>query len=239
MRRLRHPIRTVGEPFGTAGLIVAMIALVAALGGSALAANGALSGKQKKEVEKIAKKFSGKPGPAGATGPAGPAGGPGKEGSAGKEGTSGKEGTAGKAGTDGTTGFTKTLPSGQTETGAWTLEQPALELPEENPVPYTSVSFSIPLAAELDEEHVVLLGEGKEGTEHEAECPGSTEEPLAAKGYLCVYTTIEQDVSSAFLQPPASLSTKGAGTNGAIIRVNPTTEEEPLIGVGSWAVTAP
>jgi hypothetical protein len=229
----------IHRKLGTAGFIISIVALVAALAGGAYAASGGLSGKQKKEVEKIAKKFSGKPGAVGAAGPAGPAGGPGKDGAAGKEGAIGKEGIAGKAGTNGTTGFTKTLPSGQTETGVWTLEQPALELPAENPVAYSSVSFSIPLAAGLDEEHVILLGEGKEGTEHESECPGSTEEPLAAKGYLCVYTTLEHNVTSGFLQPPSSVSTKGAGTNGALIRLNPTSEEEPLIGVGSWAVTAP
>ena len=65
MKRLRHPIRAIREPFGTAGLIVACVALVLALTGAAFAAAG-LTGKQKKEVEKIAKKYAGKPGAAGA-----------------------------------------------------------------------------------------------------------------------------------------------------------------------------
>lgn len=93
MKRLRHPIRAIREPFGTAGLIIACVALIAALGGTALAA-AKLNSTQKKEVEKIAKKVS-KPGPAGATGPAGPAGAKGDNGAAGANGTNG---TAGKDG---------------------------------------------------------------------------------------------------------------------------------------------
>ena len=48
---IRHPIRAAREPFGKAGLIVAIVALVAAIGGTALAASG-LNSKQKKEVDK-------------------------------------------------------------------------------------------------------------------------------------------------------------------------------------------
>lgn len=97
MRSLRHPIRAIREPFGTAGLVVACIALIAALGGTALAA-AKLNSKQKKEVEKIAKKFAGKPGAPGAQGPAGPqgpAGANGKDGAAGQNGTNGTNGTNG------------------------------------------------------------------------------------------------------------------------------------------------
>jgi hypothetical protein len=98
MRRLRHPIRAIREPFGTAGLIVAMIALVAALGGTALAAKGALTGKQKKEVEKIAKKYAGKPGAPGANGTNGS---PGAKGDTGAPGANGTNGTNGSPGTNG------------------------------------------------------------------------------------------------------------------------------------------
>jgi hypothetical protein len=81
---------------GTAGLIVAVIALLAALGGGAYAASGGLTGKQKKEVEKIATKVA-KPGPAGPQGPAGPAGAKGDAGAAGTNGTAGSAGAAGKS----------------------------------------------------------------------------------------------------------------------------------------------
>jgi hypothetical protein len=108
VKRLRHPIRAIREPFGTAGLIVAMIALVAALGGTALAA-AKLNSTQKKEVEKIAKKFAGKPGAIGATGPAG------SPGAAGKNGADGTNGTNGGPGTNGTNG--KSVAIGATAPG--------------------------------------------------------------------------------------------------------------------------
>jgi hypothetical protein len=76
------------ERFGTAGVVIGVIALVVALTGSAFAAGGGLSGKQKKEVKAIAKSFQG-------TGPEG------KQGPAGTNGTSGKDGTNGANGTDG------------------------------------------------------------------------------------------------------------------------------------------
>jgi hypothetical protein len=96
MKRLRHPIRAIREPFGTAGLIVACVALVAALGGTALAAKGALTSKQKKEVEKIAKKFAGT-GPEGKQGVPGPAGKDGSNGADGANGTSGSDGKGAEA----------------------------------------------------------------------------------------------------------------------------------------------
>lgn len=83
--------RRFHDRFGTAGVLIAVVALVAALSGTALAAKGALTGKQKKEVEKIAKKFQG-------TGPAGAAGAPGKDGTNGTNGAAGKDGGAGANG---------------------------------------------------------------------------------------------------------------------------------------------
>jgi hypothetical protein len=99
----------IHQKLGTAGFIISIVALVAALGGGAYAASGGLSGKQKKEVEKIAKKYSGKPGAAGAAGPAGPtgpAGAAGAKGDAGAAGaagvgTKGEKGEKGEAGTAG------------------------------------------------------------------------------------------------------------------------------------------
>jgi hypothetical protein len=81
------------------GLTVAIIALVFALAGGAFAASGGLTGKQKKETEKIAKKFAGKPGPAGAAGPTGSPGAKGDKGDKGDPGNQGKEGEKGKDGT--------------------------------------------------------------------------------------------------------------------------------------------
>jgi hypothetical protein len=178
--KLRHPINSIREPFGTAGLIIACIALIAALGGTALAA-AKLNSKQKKEVEKIAKKFAGKPGAAGANGAPGAKGDAGAAGANGTNGTNGAPGAnvtqtaipaggecgAGVSGVNytlsgtstkicngknGTTGFTETLPPEKTETGAWGFG-PAMSsefLSEE-----ISFSFAIPLADPLVGESTV------------------------------------------------------------------------------------
>lgn len=161
MKLLKHPVRSIREPFGTAGLIVAILALVLATTGAAFAAKGALTGKQKKEVTKIAKKFAGKPGATGATGPVGPAGPKGDTGVAGANGTNGATGPAGPQGAQGPagpqgpvgpsgqTGFTKTLPPGETETGSWAMA--VTSTPESSSLsitPTTGISFPIPLATE-------------------------------------------------------------------------------------------
>jgi len=190
MNRLRHPIRAVREPFGTAGLIVACVALIAALGGTALAAKGALTGKQKKEVEKIAKKYAGKPGAPGATGPKGDAGatGPqGKEGAAGKEGPQGKQGIQGPEGSPWTAGGT--LPSGESETGVWAYVFHGPYVEEGNPegkkieATIVPLSFNIELA-EAPEKIIFLRGSETD----EVNCPGgSVNSPTAAPGVVCVY----------------------------------------------------
>jgi hypothetical protein len=108
--KLRHPIRAIREPFGTAGLIVACVALVAALAGGAYAAGG-LSGPEKKEIQKQAKKFSkqfaqqfAQPGSAGPAGPVGPAGPQGAKGDTGVKGDTGAKGDTSAKGATGATG---------------------------------------------------------------------------------------------------------------------------------------
>jgi hypothetical protein len=77
------------ERLGTAGFVLSLIAIVLALTGGAYAASK-LNGTQKKEVEKIAKKFAGKPGAPGAAGTAGTNGTNGKDGAPGAPGAAGK-----------------------------------------------------------------------------------------------------------------------------------------------------
>jgi Collagen triple helix repeat (20 copies) len=89
------------EPFGTAGLIVALIALIAALGGGAYAATTGTSTKataSKAKSKKGPRGPKGATGPAGAQGPAGPVGPAGAPGAKGDAGAAGSPGSAGKAG---------------------------------------------------------------------------------------------------------------------------------------------
>jgi collagen triple helix repeat protein len=86
------------EHLGSAGLIVAIVALVAALGGGAVAATGG-SGEGKATAS-----AKGKPGPrgkTGKTGPAGPAGPVGAVGAAGPQGPAGAKGDKGETGANG------------------------------------------------------------------------------------------------------------------------------------------
>jgi collagen triple helix repeat protein len=91
------------ERYGLPGVVIGLIALLVALGGTAYAAAG-LTGKQKKEVTKIAKQYAGKAGAPGATGPAGPQGAQGAKGNAGANGSPGAQGSAGPTGPTGPTG---------------------------------------------------------------------------------------------------------------------------------------
>jgi hypothetical protein len=229
--------------------------------GGAYAA-GALSTQQKKEVEKIARKV------AGTTAPTGPAGAAGKDGAAGTPGTSGADGksveiggtasgcpaggvsvqVAGEASTrgeicngkDGETGFTETLPSGKTETGAW-----AGTAHEIGPLP---ISFDIPLAAPVSEADTKIVPFGStappecENSEH----PGtaSVENPEARPGFLCVYVWITPNSAIGGIEPTGfneAVAHMAAGTTGAfvILETTSTADESHGTARGTWAVTAP
>ena len=82
------------------GVVIAVIAIVMALAGTAYAATK-LNSTQKKEVEKISKKYAGKPGAPGAQGPAGSQGSAGVKGDTGAQGLKGDKGDQGIPGTNG------------------------------------------------------------------------------------------------------------------------------------------
>lgn len=193
----------IHNKLGTAGLVVAIVALVAALGGAAYAASdNHLSGGEKKEVTKIAKKYAGKPGAKGATGPAGAAGAKGATGPAGPKGATGPTGKTGATGPKGATGSTGeagvcsegnpecVLPKGASLKGTWSA------------APFTSldmssISFSIPLSEAptmhyIKENGKELTLEGKEVTSEI--CKGSAAEPSAPAGSLCIYAEFEGSV---------------------------------------------
>jgi hypothetical protein len=254
------------EPFGKAGLTVAILALVMALVGGAYAAGG-LTKSQEKQVTKIAKKYAGKPG---AQGPAGPQGNPGSAGAVGKDGTNGTNGTNGTSATtatiptssatcshnggvevksasaplpvcNGTTGFTETLPSGKTLQGDWNIYQSV-----EGGFVATSVSFGIPLS---EAPTAVYIRAGDPTPEH---CAGDAKEPGADNGFLCVFAVTEENIKPAFgtIQMPAVLSVSTAGVPGGSalavghgdpfgFGVEAIAEEPGTVDLsGTWAVTA-
>jgi hypothetical protein len=195
------------------GLTVAVLAMLVALTGGAFAASGALTGKQKKEVEKIAKKFAGKPGP---QGPAGATGATGTKGDKGDPGSAGLKGEAGKS-----VKVTPISPGSEFECesngGAMVEEEGKPSSAEEicngkAGSPWTvggvlppgeqengswafagstsdtngirvPISFTIPLPGKLEPGEVHF----KEDADFETFCEGTVAAPKAKPGQLCVY----------------------------------------------------
>jgi len=213
-RSRRKMISRVREPFGKAGLIVAVVALVAALAGGAYAA-GKLTSKQKKEVEKIAKKYAGKPGPQGPEGQQGPKGEPGAKGDAGPKGGQGSQGIPGA---EGPAGPTETeLPPGETMTGTFAYQAQNTDWPEH----WVNVSFPL----EVNPEPEFQLAEGAPEN-----CHGTAAKPQADPGYLCVYF---KELSNAI---PAGIASPDHNA-GAFLELIALDQTEPVKATGSWAAT--
>jgi hypothetical protein len=165
----------------------------------------------------------------------------------------GEEGTPGKEGSPWTAGGV--LPSGSTETGAWTSGRFEHETGTEN-FSTTAISFQIPLKAALGAAQVHYVSLKKvENHEVPAECngivngvetEGSAADPLAQEGNLCVYQgiVVEPEGTETFTVPiieplSGAAPEPGASTAGAILHVDYEGPQELAEMQGSWAVTAP
>lgn len=254
--------------FGIPG-VIATVALVFAMTGGAFAAKYLIT-STKQISPSVLKKLKGNAGPAGQQGPAGPAG---AKGDTGAPGAPGKDGTSVKNSAEakglnckeggtklvGTTttyacngekgkqgepwAVDSTLPSGATETGAWTFG-PTAAAGEVN-VP---ISFTIQLAASLGVnevhfinqagEEVVLNGSFELEEVTSTKCLGTAVAPSAAAGHLCVYTGNEVNFTAAsnFSIIAAGSATPGADVAGARFGVE--AGGANARGTGTWAVTA-
>jgi collagen triple helix repeat protein len=124
----------IHEKLGTAGFVISIVALVAALSGGAYAA-GALNPQVKKQITKESKKFSkkfskqfAKAGPQGAKGDTGAPGANGSNGAAGSPGNPGEPGSSGEPGMCSEGNPTCVAPSGSTLTGTWAVAGGAEDL---------------------------------------------------------------------------------------------------------------
>lgn len=245
----------------TVALVFAMSGGAFAVAGKGTAGQATIAAKKKKSKAKV---LRGPAGPKGATGPAGPAGpsgpagpaGPagakgetGPAGAVGPQGPAGPEGPAGPAGKNGTNGkegspWTAggTLPSGSAETGVWSLTQ--LKAEENFGGVKIPISFTIPLAAPLDENHVHVIEPeaglpGKEAVP--AGCSltrsGETVEVEAEAGNLCVYTQYSEGLSGMALVNFEGGGNLGAGKTGAILGAGH--GENGATAEGYWVVRAP
>ncbi len=236
-------LNRIRDRFGTAGLVVSIMALVFALAGGAFAASGGLNAKQKRQVIAIAKRFQG----SGPAGPAGPAGAKGDAGAAGARGATGPAGAAGATGPAGAAGATGpegspwtaggTLPSGETLTGAWAF---GTDQNAENLVAVPA-SFPIPLPTPISgNSHTVPI----DGPAPAGCSDGTVSDPQADPGHFCVYAGAFNNADFAptatglapIIKPDSPASAAGTSTAGAVLQFLTT---EFSSGRGTWAVTAP
>lgn len=246
-----HKVR---DRLGSAGLVVAVLALIVALSGGAFAATQ--SAKKAKPLTKaqiiaLIKAHPGPTGPAGANGANGQAGAPGKDGLQGKEGAKGPTGPTGAAGSTGTTGATgatgptgatgatgatgstgspwtpdSQLPVGATETGTW-----AFNATEDDAEVVAPISFPI---------QTKLLAEGETHFQSQGDftttCKGTATEPSAPSGHLCVYyNPLKPPVNATFeFFTDSTFQEFGAGVAGSLMHF---TMSGAGYGFGTWAVT--
>jgi hypothetical protein len=237
-------LNRIRDRFGTAGLVVSIMALVLALGGGAFAASGGLNAKQKKQVKKIAKSFQGK-GPTGPAGPVGPAGAKGDQGLKGDQGIQGLRGGPGDPGTNGTFS-TEPLPPSETLTGVWagrfnTGEAKgvaAISYPiRVNPAPTSLVVPGPGLTSGVlyNVETGVPVALLATEAEVDAYCPGTASNPEANPGVLCIYRGIQQQNGSIEDEGPFASPDP---TSGQPIPLQDTSTGTPGYANGTWAVTA-
>jgi hypothetical protein len=202
---------------------------------------------------------TGEKGEKGATGPTGGGGGTG--GSTGPTGATGPTGEKGEKGATGPTGSggggsELCLGSGKSETGAWSATISAAKGGPQSEVAGV-VSYS-PKLCEAEVLTLVYVGAVAAETPGSAnpECVGSVNEPVAGKGFLCVYrgqnagALEKQDKNAAFFKL-ASTTFEGGGTgeDGELVLFRTTefsettiitamAKESYLVAGGGWAVTA-
>jgi hypothetical protein len=214
--------RRVGRP--SPAMLVALLALFVATGGSAIAAGHYLITSTKQIKPSVLRKLRGNSGPHGPAGPIGPIGLTGAKGETGAQGTPGANLTA-----------ETTLPSGQSESGAFSAGGG-----------FTKTGFGFigagityvqPLASAIPDNHIVdVQGPPGETAPH---CPGLGQ---ADKGYLCLYDDVFNDVEPGYGYSSTEASGHkylGTPSPGVVLYWEILAGEgEPYVG-GEYTVTAP
>ena len=220
-------------------LLISIIALVAATGGTSYAAlslaknsvgareikSGAVRSAEIKNGSVTAKDLAKGVLPAaqpGAAGPQGPAGAKGADGAAGAQGAKGDRGETGPAGP-----LLDTLPSGRTLKGVYANQYDA---PSPGDPMRAPVTFQLPVTGELSA--VVVPRDTTTPN-----CKGSRTNPLADPGYLCVYENSRSNAATPQVFSPAE-GEQGIEPFGFMLRTSSNAAGDVYIA-GSWAVTAP
>jgi hypothetical protein len=210
--------RSIRRRFSYAN-VVATVAFVFAMCGTAIAAQHYLITSTKQIKPSVLRTLRGK---TGAIGHAGPAGVAGARGAAGVRGALGEQGPKGEQGAPGP--LLSTLPSGRTETGAYGSAGTRFQKKEGSASP-PGVATSYPLPLTFTPV-VNVIGTKASPT---ASCPGSAANPTATAGNLCLYAELEEGEMTVLAEP----------AHFGFFMFFEGEEGENYEGVGTWAVTAP
>jgi len=203
-------LKRIHDKLGTAGLAVAVVALVVALTGTAFAAAG-LNGTQKKEVKKIAKQYAGKQGPQGLKGDNGSAGAQGAKGHQGAKGDEGKQGPEGEEGPPGPA--ETTLPPGKTETGVMSL------VGKGQSQYFVNISFPLEVGSGFSLESA---------NNDPVHCAGTHDNPEPAAGFVCLYFEEKNNANRTDEYKPRP-------TAGVILKFEPEEPANEASMRGTWA----
>jgi hypothetical protein len=215
---------------------VAYLALFVALGGSSYAAfklgrnavksvniaPNAVTSPKVKDGSLTAADFA-----AGAL-PAGPKGDTGAQGPKGDTGSQGPKGDTGAPGTS----ALSTLPAGSTESGTYAIGGPTPGPGGTQSTLIANVSFPVPLAAGLDDTHVVYNDSGTTS----AHCPGAGH---ADSGFLCLYESNHGTAHGFQIIDSSKLPALGASRWGFLLTAQDASTANPSVyAYGLWSVTA-
>ncbi|HEX7292901.1 MAG TPA: hypothetical protein VF259_00010 [Solirubrobacterales bacterium] len=229
-------------------LIVAIVALVVACTGTAVAVKSAITSAQIKDgtiklrdLSPAARKALLKAGP---TGPAGPKGATGAKGAAGAKGAKGATGATGATGASAFDGGS--IPSGVTIKGAWGGRYiTAVEGSQQNSY-LLSVSFPLPAPVALTDSNV-QFGATTAGPVGDADpaCNGTVASPTAPAGKVCIYVnegpngTRSNVTLTGFKLSAAGVNTEADRYGFEVRLVDAGTVPGTLRAEGTWAYTAP
>jgi hypothetical protein len=212
--------------------VMATVALVLALGGSAVAAGHYVITAKTQISPKVLKQLRGAKGTKGARGPIGPSGPTGQTGATGATGANGPTGPMGPKGLQGDPGpLLTSVPFNASIKGVYGIQQTV-------PANSTSVGafISFPLALRQQPTAVVFSPTGSAVTH----CPGTVTAPSADPGYLCVYRAASSGVGQTFIDDPTT-ATRGASSvlGFEVEDIVASGAAQVVTDTGSWTYSAP
>jgi hypothetical protein len=218
-------MRRIGRP--SPALVVALVALFFALGGTGYAVSrlpsNSVTSAQVKDYSLLSRDFKKGQLPRGARGPEGE---PGPEGAPGTTGATGEKGPTGDAWTTGN----GLLPSGKTLRGVFGPGATALGAGDGA---QETMSFGFSLLT-FPTVHYIAFGNTPP-----AECPGSTNQPQAQPGHLCLFEARRGNLAGdPCVFNPISDTCQQSAVRGFGVAIQAAGSGD-FWAQGSWAVTAP